>query len=1321
MSDNHIRGLSMAPDGRLAIRTASILNLYNGATFEHFYYDKSKDYQWDYWGLPKEYYDAENRIWMKERDYLLLLDLKTNRFIYDIEHELASIGITRKLINLFIDDSKNIWTIEDDKTFSYYDISEKKHVVVTEGSDSDFIDKYGIPKEIAQYKNICWIVYTSGLIRCWDYTSKEFIFQDTRFLDVINEATDRVYLHATPTGDLWLMYNYAIHFYNRTESKWTKVATISGSSNFFTCMDMDMDGNLWVGTSWSGLRFINKDTFEVEVIPGMDLDKGGTIVNDIYAIYADKDNGIWVGTLFQGLCYYQPDMRLFSLGHTIRNGTSITNETVRCFIEDKDGTIIIGTAKGLFRFNPENRKVERIYQELADQLCMSLYRDRKNRLWVSTFIGGFYCIDGNSIKNYRKYNKEEDLIYNTSRDIYEDPSGRYWVSVIGGVGEFFPETGEISMLYEKHPKVAFHKLNFKIYPIDDASFAAIGESGIYYYNTVTDSLWIPEVDSPDNPKFPNFSMKYYCTYQDSRTLEWFGTEEGVRIWDNKNNRLYRLSVEDGLPNNTISAILEDGNGVMWVASVSGISQIGVKSNPSGCEFSIANYGVSDGLQSGKFYDRADLRAGNGFIYFGGVHGFNYFDPQRMKNNNTAQTPIFDSFSLFNTTIKEGTKYKKRVILDKPINQTHEIILNHNENFITLEFAGLNYINPAHTYFKYMLEKFDKEWTEIVTEGSGKITYTALRPGTYNLKVYSSSNGKNWGDIPAELSIVIKPPFWATGYAIALYGILLLGSLFYLVVFINNRNKKKMEVQQRINQQKQKEELDQMKFRFFTNVSHEFRTPLTLILMPLEAIIKEATDVVLKDKLNSIYANAKNMLTLVNQMLDFRKLEMKGETLKLKQVNIKHFLQNIYMQFKESVTARNIDFIIDFETYMDDVYLDESKMHKVINNLLSNALKHTPDGGSIIIVAKTMIREDEKEYLEISVSDTGKGVTSGDKDKIFDRFYQSDTGKEELSGTGIGLHLVKEYIQMHQGEITVENKKEQGAKFTIRIPVDLHENVDYVVSSVAQPEKEIHKEENSTAMSEDQHKKTLLIVEDNAEFRSYLVGQLQSMFNIIEAPDGEVGEETALMKLPDLIISDIMMPKVDGITLCKHLKENIQTSHIPFILLTARSSDEIKVEGYDAGADSYISKPFSLEVLLTRIKKLIEQQEHRKELFHKTITVTPSSITITSLDEELVKKALKYVEANIDNTDYSVEDLSQDLGLHRSHLYRKIQSITGQTPLDFIRSIRLKRAAQYLINSQYNISEIADLVGFSTLKYFNKYFKEEFEMTPTQFRTKNKDV
>ncbi len=1323
LSDNQIRGLSMVPDGRVGIRTASILNIYDGASFEYFPYDKDRKYVWTYSRPPKEYYDGKDRVWMKELRYLLLLDLKTNAFNYDIQGELETMGIDKRLKNLFIDDAKNYWFLTEDNTFSFYDVGKHKKQVIDRG-DSEFTQRYGVPLELAQYKNFCWIVYSSGLIRCWDYTSSDFLFQDSRFEGIINEYTDRLYLHPDSVGNLWLMYNNGICFYNRTLREWRDVTSIFGISNFFTCMDMDRNGDIWAGTSRSGLRHVDGRTFAVSEMPDLPLTNGGMLHNDIYTVMSDSRGGLWVGTLFQGLCYYHPSMQKFQLAQTSPGSSYITNESVRCFLEDKDGTILVGSGKGLFRFHPETHKVEQIFKDEINELVLSLSRDRHGNIWVGTFLKGFYQICGGGWCKHFLRNRgdsEQEVAQNVSRALYEDSRGNYWTSVNGGVGLLNPNDGTIEfMLHERHPELKNFKLIHSLCPIGKDCFAAMGDNGLFYYDAGKDEVQIPDICKD---KYYKPGIKYFGLLTDVRGLQWFATEDGIRIWDKKSGRLYLLTTAEGLPNNAVSSILEDRDGVVWASTLNGICKIIPREEEKGgyC-FSLVAFGVADGLQSGMFYDHAALKAKNGTLYFGGAHGFNYFNPGHMVYEEAASQPILTGLSIFNTPVRVGKEYEGHVILSAPMNRTDKIELRYDENFISIEFSGLNYANPDHTYYKYRLKNYEEGWVESHATAQGRAVYTGLRPGEYEFEVYAANGDKVWSKEPARLSIVVHPPFWATYYAMAVYVLMVVGMVYWISRMYVHREKEKMMEERRANARRQQEHLEEMKLRFFTNISHEFRTPITLILTPLGSLIKQQSDVDLKQRLVVIYRNAEKLLQLVNQLLDFRKLEMQGERLSVSMGDIVVFVRDAVEAFCELVKEKGVT--LAFESKIGHLYMnyDHDKVYKVVNNLLSNAVKFTPSGGRIAVRVENSVRNG-REYVAVSVRDTGCGMEEKDKERIFTRFYQVESSHKSQSGSGIGLHLVKGYVDLHGGEITVDSRPGEGSVFTFFLPTDLQHDEKVTIA---------HGEDKETvgvsvpSAAEDGsepsgERKKLLIVEDNADFRAYLVHEFSSDFDVVEAGDGAEGEEMVREEWPDLVISDLMMPKRDGIAFCQRMKNDIHTSHIPFILLTAKMSDDARIESYKAGADSYISKPFNFEMLQVRVQKLIEQRETRKETFKKNIEITTSEITTTSLDEEFVKKAVAFVEKNMDNSEYSLEDLSSDLGLSKTHLNRKLTVILNMKPLQFIRSIRLKRAAQLLVGSQYNVVEIADKVGFNTIKYFNRYFKEEFGMTPTQYREANKKV
>lgn len=1316
LSDNQIRSLSVTPDGRIGVRTASILNLYDGSRFEYFPYDKDRKYVWDYARPPKEYYDGQGRVWMKELHYLLLLDLKTNTFDYDIPGALSAMGIDRRLKNFFVDNDKNFWFLTDDDTFIFHDASRRESRVIDRG-DSDFARRCGIPLELAQHEDRCYVVYSSGLIRCWSYVAASFVDEDTTFVGRINEYTDRLYIHPDSTGNIWLMYNGGICFYDCNFRMWKNVAGIAGLSNFFTCMDIDKDGNVWAGTSRSGLRYIDGRTFQITTLPGMALQDGGMLHNDIYTVMVDGNNGLWVGTLFQGLCYHHRAMQKFQLVQTAKGSSFITNESVRCFLEEEDGNILVGTGNGLFRFNPENRSLEHLFPEEITDLVMSLSRDGEGNVWVGTFFKGFYKIGkGERIRHFPRATgfSGQDVAQNVSRGLYVDGHGNHWASVPGGVGLLDPSTGRIrEMLSRRHPEVGKFRLVNAICPLGGNKFAALCDNGLFYYDTEHDKVWIPD---GQNDGFYKDGIKYFSLLNDSRGWMWFATEDGIRIWNPVARTLRVLTIADGLPNNAVSALLEDQGGAVWASTFNGICKVEVHgAGKDGPAFSIVCFGVADGLQGGIFYVCSGLKTRNGTLYFGGAHGFNYFNPEQMVYEDVVERPILTGLSIFNTPVGVNVPYNGHVLLIETVDRMDEIVLRHNENFIMLDFSGLNFSNPAHTYYKYRLRNFNEGWVETGAMGEGHAVYTGLRPGKYEFEVYASNDNKEWSREPARLAIVVRPPFWGTYYAWAFYVLAVSALVYYAFRMYFRREKAKLQEERREDARRQQENLDQMKLRFFTNISHEFRTPLTLILTPLSSLLRQQQDEGQKHKLEMVYRNAEKLLRLVNQLLDFRKLEMKGERLTPAMADFVLFVHEICESFRELSEERDIT--LDFHAQEEHLYMyyDQDKTYKIVSNLLSNAMKFTPAGGRIAVsVGQTL--HNGKDCAFVRVSDTGCGIAGKDLPHIFTRFYQVEGGKNPHSGSGIGLHLVKGYVDLHGGDITVESREGEGTTFAVYLPADLQGDEPVPPAEEKETAEELPAETAEEADTEkDDTRKKVLLVEDNAEFRGYLAAELAADYDVVEAEDGVQGEQQVLAESPDLIISDLMMPRRNGVEFCQWVKNNLQTSHIPFILLTAKMSDDARIDSYNAGADSYISKPFNLEMLQVRIRKLVEQREQRKELFRKTIEITPSSITTTSLDEEFVRKALVCVENNIDNPDYSLEELSRDMGLSKTHLNRKLTAILNMKPSQFVRVVKLKRAAQLLANTQCNVNEVADRAGFNTLKYFNKYFKEEYGMTPTQYR------
>lgn len=1315
LPDNQVEGVFLLPDGRLGIRTPALISLFDGSRHATFPYDTRNLYSWTDNGIPLyQYVDSvKNLVWIKERNSLRVFDLQHEKFVTGVDSLISGFGIHFPLSNFFIDSAGHHWFYSRTKGLYRWEgrLTGIPALMRGTGRRTDIIS-------VNSDSEICWIVYGDGVIRGYDTVNSRPTGDFLNFRGRIN-PDDRVVITPISGGSLWLMWDKGVAFYDRVGDKWYDVDLgLNGPNDVFTAIDTDMDGNAYIGTGQNGMYIVSSKDRSVthyESIPTVD---GKSVRNDITNIAVNKRNGdIWIAFLFQGLAYHYKYMNRFDLLNRETLSLNFPEGSVNAIAETNDGTLLLATSTGLCSYDPKTRRISYPIGELADKLCLTVYRDNHGRIWVGTMYQGLYLIDGNKI--IRHY-YSPDVSYhvfqraanpNIVRKIYQDSSDRYWVSVSGGITEFDPESGSFTSLSDRHPEIANYIQCTDIKEDDRGRLIIASTTGLYYYNPDTDSVWRPENDAPGDSRYIHRNSRYTVISRDSRGLYWFGMQNGLNVADMDDDSVYYIDSHDGLSNNVIKSIVEDSDGNMWVSTANGLNRIRMTYVEGSWNFDIVSFGKNDGILAGEYYINSGLRSGDGTIYFGGQNGFTAFNPDNMAYNQANSRPIITGFRIFNTDIVPGERYNDRVLIEKSLSYTDRIVLDHDENFITIEFSGLNYSNPEQTYYRYKLEGVDKDWT--VTSdpsASGKAVYTDLSPGKYKFTVYTANSDRNWGNEAAELIIEVRPPFWATPVAGILYALLALALLYLAVRYWNKRNKAKFEKLRQKQISEQREELNQMKFRFFTNVSHEFRTPLTLIITPLEAYIKKLGQGEERQRLMPIYRNALNLLGLVNQLLDFRKLEMDGEKLKLMQGDIVGFIRQSCDSFRDVADEKGLSLDVDVEG-IDSLYMyfDRDKIHKIINNLLSNAFKFTPRGGVITVTVKKMDREG-RNYISVAVTDTGIGIAPKDLAHIFERFYQAKNCDTAGTGSGIGLHIIKEYAELHEGTVSAESVEGNGSTFTVAIPVDLRPESGHSTDHLRDDETK----GNEPSVSGDAERHSLLIVEDNDEFREFLKTQLSDTYNVTVASDGEEGERLAVAQNPDIIVSDIMMPGIDGVELCRRIKNNLQTSHIPIILLTARASDESKIRGYEAGADSYISKPFNMDMLLMRIRKLIESKKERVESFRKQIEVTPSAITITSLDEQLVKKALECVERNMDNGEYSIEDMCADLAMSRPTLYRKLQGITGQTPKDFIRSIRLKRAAQLLKDSDLSVSEISYQVGFSTPRYFAKLFKEVFGVLPSQY-------
>ncbi len=1328
LSDNKVYNIYKDADGFLWFRTEAFMNRYDGVNFKLFHQPASL--QSDLVSSASIYYESnkDGLIFSTNNENLSIFDPVQESYLPEVQAFFKKLGVGESVRMVFIDSDKNYWLRTESESLYLFDITKEQLVKVLDGASRYWMQE-GFVQAILKVGNRVWIMTDSGVLKGMDFPSRKLVTQDNyllgRKLNAFSKKMNSIRLNLCPdaSGNIYVLHDRGVFFYQPKLRKWTDLfPEYANKICVFTTMAMDHDGNLWVGTGQEGIFVLSKGNGNIAHYPSLQVGYGTFIMNDISSIFIDEDDGVWVGTLNAGVCYYHKNLNKF---HQVRFPMASLSangpfKNVKCFAEDLQGNIHVGTVDGVYIMNPKTGTTQpmeaaRLDKKGQNNVWIKMLCDPKGRIWMASFYFGLVCDDHGKITVYRNEpNDPNSMPENQLRSIYLDSKNRFWVAPLNyGVGLFDPNTGRFDRLIDRYPEMQNHKHVASMCELPGGDMLFISTKGLFKFESKTGRL---NFTDPELQRISKSLAQINNAFLDSRGLLWFCTQDGLCLYD-QNHNITIYHTEDGLPNNCVQSIEEDQAGILWLGTSKGLCRLEVTKQGDTYSSSFANFSEYDGLQGLSFNFHAHLKAKDGTLYFGGNNGFNYFRPLEVLSGKKVLNPVITGLYLFNKPVVQNREYDDRIILKKAIGKVGRIKLRHDENFISLEFSALNYLEPGHTIYRYKLEGLDDDWVELRSR-EGRATYTGLKPGTYRFMVMASNNGKDWKGNEASVSVVIRPPFWASTLAKIIYLMLLAYLFFEAIEWYRRRNQKRLDEQREKERILQKEELDQMKFRFFTNISHEFRTPLTLILTPLDNLVNHLGESVplelnsLKQQLKSIHRNALNLLTLVNQLLDFRKLEMAGVELNLTHGDMVEFTELICSEFAEVAKSKNI--YLSFDSPEKSVYMgfDKDKMRKILNNILSNAMKFTPSSGVIKVELKKDVMESRgEEMLMISVEDTGEGISELDLPHVFERFYQSKRENENYLGSGIGLHLVKDYVSLHKGEVSAQSVLGKGSVFTLYFPLDLA--LEEEIPEVVLPE--LTNDVETTEFVTQGTKRSILLVEDNHEFRQFLKEQLTRLYTIYEAPDGVAGMDFAVEHQPDLIVSDLMMPRRDGLELCKMLKSDLRTSHIPFILLTARSAEDVKLTGYEVGADYYITKPFNLDILLVRINALIENQRNRQEYFRNTIEIVPSQITVTSLDEKLMQKTIGLVEKNIENPDYSVDDLANDVGMSRGHLYRKLLAITGKSPVEFIRTIRLKRAAQLLKESQLTVNEVAYSVGFNNPKYFRKYFKDEFGVSPSHYK------
>jgi len=1091
------------------------------------------------------------------------------------------------------------------------------------------------------------------------------------------------------------------------------------SNNRIKTLSFDKDFNLWIGT-YDGLNFYNTSTKTFEIFKNIDGNTNTLSQNSIRSLLIDNNGFLWAGTYFGGLNLLNLNSKQFThYHHNPTNENSLSYNIVSAMVEDKQQNVWIGTEGGglnYFDFKKQSfSRIEKFAGKVLDHKTIkSLLIDSKENLWVGTHLNGlsFLNLNTGKFQEFRVNHLDENgLIDNSVISLLEDRSGKIWIGTENGLNLYDPKNKKINRVTIKDNNEPITSL-FE----DSKNNVWVGTKtkGLFLFEKGTINHFIHDKMNPTSLSHNSI----YDVFEDSTGQIWIGTYGGgLNLFNPTNETFSNFKTRDGLVNNIVYDIMEDTEHNLWISTPSGISKYKLGSN------TFKNYTTNNGLPIDEFNSKSSLKHSSGNFYFGGFNGLVRFNPKEIKDNFVAPEISLTELKLRNQLVIPNDNTN---LLKYSLDETKVVTFNHDQRIFSINFVALNYAQLGQNQYAYMLEGLESDWNYVGNKRSA--TYTNLSSGNYTFKVKAANNDGIWSEEIASLKIIKLAPYWQTGWAYFIY--FLLGILFFLLgrkyflLKLNLENELKLEQLEK----QQLEDLTQLKLKFFTNISHDFRTPLTLIHGPLQQLISRSETKEEHGHLILIKKNVNLMLRLINQLMDFRKMQTSKLKLKLIKEPIVPFIKETLYSFQELAKSHDIKFLFISRVSNKNIYFDKDKLEKILYNLLSNAFKYTPDGGKITIEIYTKYDQETKEktFIEMSVVNSGKGIKKKDLENIFDRFYQGKNETEYAeSGSGVGLALVKNLIELHQGYITADSVLDSHTEFVVGIPLsDVYEEEDKVEvepTELVERQSEIGKSSAPKKESSTKKEYTILVVEDNKDLRQFLSETLSSDYNILTAENGEVGLEIIKEHKPNLVISDIMMPKMNGLEMCKAIKEDSKTKHIPIILLTARTATSVELDSYGSGANDFISKPFNIDVLKSKVQNLITSMDSLKNYSRKEVLLEDTEINNSTADEKFLKKLSNYIRDHIDDVDLNVNKTSEDLGISRVHLYRKTKAITGQTPVEFIRNFRLTVAANLIDQENYNVNEISYNVGFQDVSYFRKMFKKKFNISATQYAKREKNT
>ena len=1110
------------------------------------------------------------------------------------------------------------------------------------------------------------------------------------------------------------------------------VSRVSVLPNFMVIEDVRK--RVWINPQGGGFSYYNRQTDELEYFYNNPASPSSRFSNVIHSVYADRTGNIWMCTYNKGLEKISFTTPQFKTGKVNKTLSTLTSNEVRAMAQLSNGDIMMATKDGFIRFFDGNmNELGTLSQNGSlnsgpklNDLAYCFHQDKKQNIWIGTKGGGVLLLKPKSRTQFVMQRFVNNPLDNTSLSndnvysIIEDNKGRILVGTFGGGLNVVSEVnGKISFLnyrnkLNNYPIQTCSKVRHLLQDRSNTLWVATANGMLQIDNFLASGMkefYIEKLPDKNN-SLSNNDVHYLCL--DHQNQLWIGTFGGglnklISKANAENTASFEnYSIKDGMSSDIVLSILEDKNGYLWFSSENSISRFDSKSK------FFQNYDLFDGKSDAHFSEAAGLYSRAGVMYFGGNKGYAYFSPVKIQPSQEKPSIEFTRFQLFNNNVKVGEEGSP---LENSIGYSDEIRLSHKQSVFSIEYVALDYLHPDKIKYAFKLENFEDDWNYV--QSQRKATYTNLPKGTYYFKVKSTNNEGVWVDNEKVIKIVILPSFWETPFAYILYFLLFM-LILYLVYYLTTtytKLKNEVEVEQKVTD---------IKLRFFTNISHELRTPLTLILGPVENILTtERINDNIKEQLQVVQGNATRMLRLINQILDFRKIQNKKMRLKVQPTKLDKLLKDICSNFSKEALDKNITFKITNKAVDAVLWIDRDKTDIIIYNLLSNAFKYTQSGKKIEVIVEFA---SSKGDVRITVKDEGIGIPREKRSVLFERFTSANEIQNlgNQRGTGIGLNLVKELVDLHKGIIEVDSEPDKGTTFMVTFlsgKEHYGNDVDFVV------EDELESEYEKTGVDKIQHlpddiesfvsikeAPQILIVEDNDDMRKFLTKFLEKHYRIETAADGAIGLEKALRLIPDMIITDLMMPNMDGLQLMDAVKQNDKTSHIPVLLLTAKTAVESRLEAMKSGADDYLTKPFSPVLLEARIENILEQRRRLQERYRKhLLELEPQKVEMQSQDEVFLAKLLNFMEKNIDNSELTVDEMVSEMAFGRTVFFNKLKGLTGLAPIEFIREMRIKRAAQLLRTGEYNVSQITYMVGMSDSRYFSKCFKKVYGMTPSEYK------